>query len=158
MGMTLQGVAATLARIERAREGVDNAILEAFAYAGEYAVRGIRTGEMSKWNDQTGNLRSSVGYSVVRKGSVVIESGFDTVLGGAEGSATGKRLINQLAHEYSGYPYVLIIVAGMEYAVYVEAIENKVVLAGGQLWTENNIGKILQGRVDAAIRNFNRNQ
>lgn len=156
--MSLKGVTATLARIDKAQEDIDNSILEAFAYTGGYAVRGIRTGDMSKWNDQTGNLRSSVGYSVVRKGSVVIESGFDTVLGGAVGSNTGKRLIEQLAHEYSQYPYVLIIVAGMEYAVYVEAIENKVVLAGGQLWVENNIGKILQGRVDAAIRNFNRNQ
>lgn len=156
MGMSLKGVTATLARIGKAQEDIDNSILEAFAYTGEYAVRGIRTGDMSKWNDRTGNLRSSIGYSVVRKGHVVMESGFEVVAGGNEGSATGRQLMRQLAAEYSQYPYVLIIVAGMEYAVYVEAIENKVVLAGGQLWAENNIGKILQGRVDAAIRKFNK--
>lgn len=158
MGMTLEGVRATLARMDSAREALDDATLDAFAYAGEYAVRGIRTGDMSEWNDQTGNLRSSVGCCVARKGSVVTESGFGTVLGGAEGSDTGKGLAYQLAHEYSQYPYVLIVVAGMKYSVYVEAARGKVVLAGGQLWAENNIGKILQGRIDAATRKFNKSQ
>lgn len=150
--MTLEGVHSTFARIRMAQEEIENAMTQAFAYAGEYAVAGIRRGSMSKWNDQTGNLRSSVGYSVVKKGQVVIESGFDTVMRGSDGSKTGKRLIDQLAAEYSSYPYVLIIVAGMDYAVYVEAIENKVVLAGGQLWVEDNIARILQARIDATIK------
>lgn len=153
--MTLEGVHATLARMSMAQEEIENAMTQAFAYAGEYAVAGIRMGSMSKWNDQTGNLRSSVGYSVVKRGHVVIESGFDTVKRGFDGSETGKRLIEQLAAEYSSYPYVLIIVAGMDYAVYVEAIDNKVVLAGGQLWVESNIAKILQARIDATIKKFN---
>lgn len=153
--MTLEGVHATLARMSMAQEEIENAMTQAFAYAGEYAVAGIRMGSMSKWNDQTGNLRSSVGYSVVKRGHVVIESEFDTVKRGFDGSETGKRLIEQLAAEYSSYPYVLIIVAGMDYAVYVEAIDNKVVLAGGQLWVESNIAKILQARIDATIKKFN---
>ena len=139
--MNLEGVMETLARLDNAQEAVENAMTEAFAYAGEYAVAGIRTGNMSQWNDQTGNLRSSVGYSVV------IESGFDTVMRGSDGSEAGKLLCEQLAREYASHPYALIIVAGMDYAVYVEAIENKVVLAGGQLWLEGNIGKILQSKV-----------
>lgn len=154
--MNLDGVMETLARLDNAQEAVENAMTEAFAYAGEYAVAGIRMGNMSQWNDQTGNLRSSVGYSVVRKGQVVIESGFDTVMRGSDGSETGKLVCEQLAREYASHPYALIIVAGMDYAVYVEAIENKVVLAGGQLWLEGNIGKILQSKVDATIRKFNK--
>lgn len=153
--MSLKGAMETLSRLDNAQEAVEDAMTEAFAYAGEYAVAGIRKGSMSQWNDQTGNLRSSVGYSVVKKGHVVVESGFDTVMGGSDGSATGNRLCDQLASEYSSYPYALIVVAGMEYAVYVEAIENKVVLAGGQLWLEGNIGKILQSKVDATIRKLN---
>lgn len=154
--MSLKGFMETIALFDNAQGAVEDAMTEAFAYAGEYAVAGIRTGSMSQWNDQTGNLRSSIGYSVVRKGQVSIESGFETVKGGSDGSETGKILCEQLAREYASYPYALIIVAGMDYAVYVEALENKVVLAGGQLWLEGNIGKILQSKVDTTIRKFNK--
>lgn len=152
MGMTVQGADAVCRRLDKAGETVSSAILTAFAYAGELAVKGIRTREFSSWEDQSGNLRSSIGYAVAQNGRVVIMSGFDVVAGGKEGAANGKKMTAELAREYAQHPFVLIVVAGMEYAVYVEAMENKVVLAGGQLWLENNIGKILQREVEKAIR------
>ena len=57
---------------------------------------------------------------------------------------------------------VLIVVAGMEYAVYVEAMDNKDVLASTQLWAEKyveqemkNLEKTLQKRWDALAKKFN---
>lgn len=151
MGMTLSGVQSALARMNLARDAADAAITEAFCYGGEYAVRGIRTGGMSGWNDQTGNLRSSIGYVVMSGGRTVGVSGFEAVGGGAEGSSEGKRVAARLAREYSQYPHALIVVAGMEYAAYVEAIDGKVVLAGGQLWLEGNIGKVVRSRIEKAM-------
>lgn len=151
MGMTLDGVQSTLARMNLARKAADAAITDAFCYGGEYAVRGIRTGAMSGWDDQSGNLRSSVGYIVMSGGRTVVESGFDAVGGGTEGSSEGKRVSGLLAREYSQSPHVLIVVAGMEYAAYVEAVDGKVVLAGGQLWLEGNIGKVVEARVNEAM-------
>lgn len=166
--MTMNGALETLRRLEKAGDALDAALTEAFALAGEYAVRGIRTGEMSSWNDQTGNLRSSIGYAVCSKGRIerrvtdaaaqqqpTEPSARDAALKGSaqnHGKAMAEKAIADLAGEYSSYPHVLIIVAGMSYAVYVEAIESKVVLAGARLWLDNNIGKILQARVDAAIK------
>ena len=155
MGMTMKGVKATLAMLDRAEAGMEEAMIEAFAYVGEYVVAGIRKGDMSTWNDQTHNLRSSIGYGVAKNGHIVLESSFGVVSGGAEGSTTGKGLLEKLTTDYSKYRYVLVVVAGMDYAVYVEAMENKVVLAGGQLWAENNVTKILQSRVDAVLKQFN---
>lgn len=152
MGMKVNGTDTMSAYLRHAAVAVDRAILTAFAYAGEYAVTGIRTKAMSSWEDQSGNLRSSIGYAVVRKGRIVLMSGFDVVAGGGQGSANGKKITTGLAHEYSQYPYVLIVVAGMEYAVYVEAMDNKVVLAGGQLWLENNISSILQKEVKKGFK------
>lgn len=153
--MTLRGARRILARIDAAGKAVDDSVIEALAYAGEYAVAGIRSGSMSNWIDRTGNLRSSVGYSISYKGQIVVQSGFEIVSEGANGQATGKQLSQDLAQRYSQYPFALIIVAGMNYAVYVEAIESKSVLAGGQLWIENNIGRIVEARVSQAINKFN---
>ncbi len=154
--MKFSGTGNVSARMRQAAAAVDRAVLTAFAFAGDYAVKGIRTREFSSWEDQSGNLRSSIGYAVVRKGQVVIMSGFDVVAGGSQGAADGRRMTAELAREYSQYPYVLIVVAGMEYAVYVEAMENKVVLAGGQLWLENNVEGILKKEVDKALDKLGR--
>lgn len=149
--MTVKGAGAVSAGMRKVAVATDKAMVTAFSFAGEHAVTGIRTRAMSSWEDQSSNLRSSIGYAVIRKGSIVIMSGFEVVAGGKDGSARGKRMTAELAQEYSQYPYALIVVAGMEYAVYVEAMDNKVVLAGGQLWLENNIREILRKEVEKAL-------
>lgn len=88
-------------------------------YVGLECVKEART--MRKYTDQTGNLRSSTGYAVVYNGRIVKQSNFEKVKQEAtEGTATGKRLIQQLASSYAD-GLVLVLVAGMDYAVYVEA-------------------------------------
>lgn len=81
--------------------------------------------------DHTGNLRSSIGYVIVKDGSIVGRNFQISEQAGTD-KQTGKREGEQLAMDLiRSFPkgYVLIGVAGMKYAVFVEAIENKDVLS-----------------------------
>lgn len=110
----------------------------ALQLVGEEVVNGIRSGALSNWNDHTGNLRSSIGYVVAIDGTPVLESPFEQVAGPenegatANGGEEGRAYARSIA---SLYPegISLVVVAGMEYASYVEALENKTVLAQGEI-------------------------
>jgi hypothetical protein len=107
-------------------------------YVGETVVNDIRTSHISNWTDQTGNLRSSIGYIITVDGRPIGMSDFPKVIGPitsgseADGTQMGKDYARQLA---SLYPegIALIVVAGMEYASYVEKRDNKTVLAQGEV-------------------------
>lgn len=120
-----------LIKIETKR--VDKIVIQALANLGDMCVKEARDRvEEESWFNQTGNLRSSVGYVIVSHGRIVKHSDFGTVLHGAEGSRVGKALAEELAKKYSS-DYVLIVVAGMHYAEYVEAKNSKSVLASAEL-------------------------
>ena len=108
-------------------------------YLGLMCVRRIRdrSGEES-WYDQTGNLRSSIGYAIYSYGQKQIESAFDAVVGGIEGSSKGKKMVSDLASQYSD-TYALVVVAAMDYADFVEALESKDVLASTEVWAKISI-------------------
>ena len=154
MGMSLQHIDRVLTLLGNANADIENAVAEAYAEAGENTVSKIRSGELSDWNDNTGNLRSSIGYVVCRKGQIIKSSDFGTVLNGAEGSEKGRKLSRRLAAEYARYDFALIIVAGEEYAVYVEAVDGRVVLAGGQLYVEKSITRILQDKINSVLKKY----
>ena len=99
---------------------------------GLQVVRQIRTGEVSFWHDVTGNLRNSIGYIIIQDGNIVSRNFQNTVSGGTAGMQAGSSYAEELAAKYPT-GYCLIIVAGMDYAAYVEAIESRSVLAGGEL-------------------------
>lgn len=108
--------------------------------AGEEFVKIAR--EKGKYADHTGNLRSSVGYVIVANGRVLSENfelsdeGTDKVTG----KQRAKRLTGELATLYNK-GFVLIGVAGMKYAVIVEAMENKDVISLAASHTEDWIRK-----------------
>ncbi len=151
MKVTPESINRVFMLFDKAQKGVEKAIEDVFAEAGIYVVYGIRSGLMSNWDNDTGNLRSSIGWAVCRKGRIVRKSRFGIVLNGSEGKAKGLALIEQLASKYAAYDFSLFIVAGEEYAVYVEAVDNKVVLAGGLLYIEKNITRRLQERVNQVL-------
>ncbi|MBR5043004.1 MAG: hypothetical protein IKX67_07160 [Bacteroidales bacterium] len=94
-------------------------IISGFIKVGDDVCR--IASQSHKYQDQTGNLSSSIGYCILRDGEIVHEGGFTVVKDGAAGAAKGKEYLHQLAKEHpSGI--VLIIVAGMEYSGYVEAM------------------------------------
>ena len=71
------------------------------------------------YKDQTGNLRSSIGYIIAKDGEVVTENFKESDKG--TDKTTGKYKGRRLAEEVSTGGYVLVGVAGMEYAAAVEA-------------------------------------
>ena len=122
-------------------------IVTTLSYVGDEVVKGIRTGEYSNWNDQTGNLRSSIGYIIVVDGVPVTLSNFAEVSGPKEGprdgSQTGRSFAQSLCSLYrSGI--ALIVVAGMEYASRVEKLENKTVLAQGEIEARKMINEMVE--------------
>lgn len=84
-----------------------------------------KTPAQGSFHDQTGNLRSSIGYGVIKSGSVQTKKFGDAT---PEGEKAGSALIDELAiNEDEGL--VLIGVAGMEYAAAVES-KGKDVITG----------------------------
>lgn len=126
-----------------------------FAMLGEEAVKRIRDrSQEESWIDQTGNLRSSIGYAIYDHGRKELESAFQIIRNGGEGSDTGKKYIDELASEYAT-TYALVVIAGMNYASFVEAKENKDVLASTELWLNGVVDQKMQKAVDAAIIRIN---
>lgn len=106
--------------VERAEERIYRLLQR----AGEEFVKIAR--KKGNYQDHTGNLRSSIGYVIVKDGDILTESYKLSDKKGSDkhtGLREAKRLVSELA---SIYPdgWVLIGVAAMPYAVYVEAIDN----------------------------------
>lgn len=127
-------------------------IANTLAYLGEQCIIKIRdrSGDDS-WFDQTGNLRSSIGYAIYEDGRKIIESVFDIVKNGSQGAVEGKRMIDELAAKYAE-TFALVVVAGMEYADAVEARDNKDVLASTELWAKAKVREYLDRAKERAIR------
>lgn len=128
----------------REAERVERLTIRALSELGEECVNRVRdrSGDES-WYDQTGNLRSSVGYVIAHNKNIIQYSTFNQVKQGSEGVKTGKDLAKELAKRYSNN-YVLIVVAGMNYAEFVEAMDNKDVLASTELWAREQVPLMLE--------------
>ena len=123
---------------------VERLTIRALSYLGEQCVSRVRNrGGNKSWYDQSGNLRSSVGYVIAYNGSIIQYSDFNQIKQGSEGVTVGKKLAEELVKRYSS-DYVLVIVAGMNYAEYVERKDNKDVLASTELWAIEQVPKMLE--------------
>lgn len=91
--------------------------LQAACVSTVAAARSLNT-----YKDRTGNLRSSIGYVLYRDGMRVGESFEAKPAGesGAEGVDTARRVAETVSTENQGQ-LVAVLVAGMDYAVYVES-------------------------------------
>lgn len=70
----------------------------------------------ASYTDRTSNLKSSIGGAVLKNGRPITYKGFD---GANEGETEGKTFLDSIISNFSK-GYTVIIVAGMEYATYVE--------------------------------------
>lgn len=130
-------------------------IKRALLRLGEECVTKIRDrGANESWNDQTGNLRSSIGYAIYNYGKVEIESAFEVVKQGSEGAQVGREMIQELASLYAD-TYALVVLAGMDYASDVEAIESKDVLASTELWAKKVVSTYIEKAKERAERKIN---
>jgi len=106
--------------------------------AGEQGVTIARN--EGNYIDHTGNLRSSIGYVVLFNGNIEKENFKKAGVGSDQdkGFEQSKRLAYQVAKEHNT-GLVLVLVAGMDYAVYVENMETKDVLTNAVEGTEKYI-------------------
>ncbi|WP_313374330.1 hypothetical protein [Chishuiella sp.] len=98
-------------KIER---DVLNKSIEAYKYLGELIVSHAKNNV--GFTDQTGNLRSSIGYVLFVNEQVYKES----YEGKQEGMKAGKDIARELVLSLRRMPIVLVITAGMNYAYQVE--------------------------------------
>lgn len=106
------------------------AILYALEYIGIACINAAR--DEGSYKDRTGNLRNSIGYILVKDGTIHSSS----TQGGA-GGATAKELLNKAVANFP-HGIVLIVVAGMRYAAAVEA-RNLNVLTSAELLAEQQV-------------------
>lgn len=114
---------------EKAAERAESMIENLLKLTGEKFVAVAKL--EGDYIDHTGNLRSSIGYIIVKNGQILGKN-FQLSEKSGTDKETGKREGEQLAMDLvSLFPkgYVLICVAGMKYAAFVEAMENKDVVS-----------------------------
>lgn len=141
----------SLAKVLKPRmERIVEAILNRLTLIGEECIRLAR--ENGEYRDITGNLRSSIGYLILRDG-VVVSANFAESERGSDkstGRSQGEALANELAARHPT-GFVLIVVAGMGYAAKVES-RGKDVLTGTSIECERLLKEamqILKGKVAA---------
>lgn len=84
----------------------------------------INAKKNGSYKDRTSNLRSSIGFILVKDGKIIRRGGFQQASGGSEsgdnGIKEGEKYATELAKNASD-GYTLIVVAGMNYARPVES-------------------------------------
>lgn len=95
----------------------DRIMIRQLQILGEKCINLART--LDTYKDQTGNLRSSIGY-ILYAGGKLVEQKFE---GNQEGQIRGMQIAKKHATQYiSSNYYALIVVAGMPYAEAVETL------------------------------------
>ncbi len=102
--------------ISERREQIKQVILLNLKRVGETFVKNARNQDTYK--DRTGNLRSSIGYVILYNGEQLFESFKST--GGPLGVSKAKEVIEDSKQRFPR-GFVIIGVAGMDYAAAVEA-------------------------------------
>lgn len=112
------------ARMNRMLELRKKALIGQLFYIGEECLTQARSGH--KYLNQTGNLCSSIGYCILDDGKIISEGEWKAVAGGkgngTEGQKQGVAFLHNLASKQTTKGIVFLMVAGMPYAQYVEAM------------------------------------
>ncbi len=123
---------------------VRQVLINTLFYVGESCIREAR--DHGKYTDRTGNLRSSIGYSVVEDGVTLRDSAPQSFSGpegsGAQGAENGKSFLETVKSSHNK-GLVLIVTAGMNYAVYVEA-RGYNVLTSAELLADKLVPQLLK--------------
>ena len=108
---------------------------------GEMCVNHARNVPASQgFQDQTGNLRSSIGYMVFNDG-VAVHIAYEQVKSGSEGAIKGESLARKVGEKSTGI--CLVVTAGMEYALYVES-KGRDVISSAEKMAERELPRMLE--------------
>jgi hypothetical protein len=123
---------------------IEKAILLRLQRVGEAFVKNAR--ENGTYMDQTGNLRSSIGYIVLNNGQQISSATPGTT---NEGRQQAREIISEVGAKYPK-GFVLICVAGMDYAAAVES-KGRDVITASSIIAEETLKKSLnelKGKLD----------
>ena len=114
-------------QIDRFVLSIEQRIIYTLAMVGESFVNDARnkTPAEGSFIDQTGDLRSSIGYVVAKNGDILTAK-FEGKT--AEGKAQGQKIADEVLRK-NPVGIILVVVAGMEYACAVES-KGKDVITG----------------------------
>lgn len=125
-------------------ERLEQALVRNMCVIGEQVLNAARS--TNSYKDQTGNLRSSLGYVVAIDGEIVSMSDFTVVQGpkgnNGDGAKTGKDYVLEVLRKFP-QGIVLLVVAGMKYAACVSA-KGYDVLDSAQLEADKLVPQMLQ--------------
>ncbi len=116
------GGGAVVAQVAAFRERLEKATIFQLQYLGESLAKYAK--DMHSYTDRTGNLTNSIAYAVVREGKIVTYGGENQP---GEGAETALKVAAEFASSLPN-TFSLIVVAGMNYAAYVEAKGYNVIL------------------------------
>lgn len=137
------------ARFRQFRKAIVEKQIERLRRLGEMCVTQARSVPPSVgFHDQTGNLRSSIGYMVFVDGVSVHQSTFEQVSPQAahkdgvtyDGGKKGEAYCREIGENTTGV--CLVVVAGMDYATYVES-KGRDVLTSAEHLAEQELPKQL---------------
>lgn len=128
------------------KEELERLLIKRLAITAEKCVKMAREPHANDWGNVTGNLRSSIGYVILKDGQPVV-NGQPKQYGGSkgdghEGIEAADALLNQLQTKFPT-GIVLIVCAGMNYAAFVENVRHKDVLASAELLMESEVKRHL---------------
>lgn len=117
--------------LDAARQRIEKGLVDVLNQVGLTFVRDARNMSKAKggFGDDTGNLRSSIGYFILKNG-VIISDNFKQYKQGVEGKPMADRLLNEVRSKAG---YQLVGVAGMNYASHVESKGYNVITAQADL-------------------------
>ncbi|GBU07966.1 hypothetical protein AwDysgo_12970 [Bacteroidales bacterium] len=128
-------------RFQAFLDEIERKQIERLQILGEMCVihaRSVPAGQ--GFEDQTGNLRSSIGYMVFNDG-VAVHRMYDTVSNGSEGAKTGEALAIKVGEASKGI--CLIVTAGMNYALYLES-KGRDVIASAEHLAQRTLPRMLE--------------
>lgn len=140
MGLTPKFTQADIrARMDKFLAVVEKRQIQRLQMLGEMCVTHAKSIPATVgFGDVTGNLRSSIGYMVFKDG-VAIHVGYQ---GLSAGTSAGKTLAENVSSKYpSGI--LLVVTAGMNYAVYVEA-KGRDVLTSAENMAKQELPRMLE--------------
>lgn len=139
-------------RMDAFMDAIQRRQVERLQRLGEKCVTYAREAHPNDWEDQTGNLRSSIGYMVFVDGVAVHNSPFGQVTPRNpqenvqyDGGKRGETLCKSIGEKTSGI--CLVVVAGMHYAVHVES-KGRDVLTGAEHLAERELPKELEKLIE----------
>jgi len=129
--------------VETKKKRIDDAIYLRLRRIGLQFVRDARIN--ADFTDRTGNLRSSIGFVIAYNGDIR-HTDFDKAPKGDSDKEEGVRNARQFAEDIAGdysKGWVLIVVAGMEYAAAVES-RGKDVITGSSIKAGSSLKKTVK--------------